>query len=322
MVLMNVVAYLRGEDSECGWDTTLRQQDEFWIASTRQLCDLPPPGAEPEIAWQRYGAEGQPEPSTSDQFVQGAAQTITVFYVPGNRIANEEAERRAWRLYGVLKAASDEQPLRVVLWSWPSDKIKGQRADVRVKSERTVPESFYLGSVLRRFGAQEKVSLIGYSFGARIICGALHLASGGTIDSLSLVPESSDEARSDSRFRVLLMAAAAPSSWLLPQGLHQGALSKVERMLILYNPNDSALKHFHMIDPEKQRALGFVGLDSRRLERGSAVADKSGAEDQPRVSQRPVHLEIGNAHDENRYYSSRRILEELQRYGLWGPPNP
>lgn len=334
--VLAATAWVRAEDDACLEYASLRPQDEFWIASTRDLCEIPSTGSELPIDWQRQGPDGARQPSTIDALVENASQAITVFYVPGNRIANEEAERRAWRLYGVLKAASDEQPLRVVLWSWPSDKIKGQRADIRVKSERTFPESFYLGAVLRRLKVHDKVSLVGYSFGARIICGALHLVSGGMLDGLALdgTPLGGDTPDGDlpptaataAQFRVLLMAAAAPTSWLLPDGYHAGALSQVHQMLILYNPQDAALRHFHLMDPDRQRALGYAGLDLRRLPGYRAASQESPAESlaagHDRVRQRAVQLEIGNAHDENRYYLSRRVLEELQRYALWGPPNP
>lgn len=354
--VLAATAWVRAEDDACLEYASLRPQDEFWIASTRDLCEIPSTGSELPIDWQRQDPDGARHPTTVDALFENASQAITVFYVPGNRIANEEAERRAWRLYGVLKAASDAQPLRVVLWSWPSDKIKGQRADIRVKSERTLPESFYLGAVLRRFKVQDQVSLVGYSFGARIICGALHLVSGGMLDGRALdgttlggvtlggAPLVGDTLAGDTpagksrdgdlppaastaaQFRVLLMAAAAPTSWLLPDGYHAGALSQVHQMLILYNPQDAALRHFHLMDPDRQRALGYAGLDLRRLPGYLAASQESPAEilaaGHDRVRQRAVQLEIGNAHDENRYYLSRRVLEELQRYALWGPPNP
>jgi hypothetical protein len=319
----------------------LRTQDEFWLASTRSLpssvactssitSSTPDPatdgpaGAEPDtqagsqpdaqpaplsivdaISWKRWSAESGWQDASLVEFLRNAAGGINAFYVPGNRVANLEAERRAWQLYQLLADASDEEPIRMVVWSWPSDKITGPRLDVRVKAERTYAESVYLGSVLAQFGPADRVSLIGYSSGARTISGALHLASGGAIDGASL-PQASPP-----RMRTVLLASATPGNWLLPHSFHARAVERVDQMLILYNSQDAALKHFHLVEPcGRQRALGYCGLSDTTL------AQDPFAE---RVRQRDVCREIGMAHDELRYYASSRIVDEIRRYTLFGP---
>lgn len=280
--------------------TTLRSQDEFWIASTRTLPSrILQPGESPPIQWLRYRASDGWNCATGTEFLDSAKQGISAFYVPGNRIANETAEQRGWKFYSTLVEASDELPLRVVVWSWPSDQIRGLRNDVQVKAERTAFESHYLAWVLSQFEHNDRVSLLGYSYGARIISGALHIAAAGGQHDPQLQQKPSP------LFRAVLMASATPNYWMLPGQFHQNTIQQTDQMLILYNPRDIVLKRFYKVD-ECSIALGSCGFDASEL---GAQAD--------RIQQRDVGCEVGSAHQEQRYYCSWRIQSEIQRYCLW-----
>jgi|GEM_PF-4977224 len=259
------------------------------------------------ISWKRWSAESGWVDASLEEFLRGADRGINTIYVHGNRIANTEAERRARQVYQLLVDAADDEPIRMLAWSWPSDKLPGPRLDLRVKAERTYAESVYLGSLLAQFRPDDRVSLVGYSYGARTISGALHLAAGGTIDGATLPIANTP------RMRAVLLASATPAHWLLPDSFHERAVEIVDQMLILYNSQDAALRHFHLVEPwERPRALGYRGLSDATL--AQHPFDE-------RVRQRDVFREIGMAHDELRYYASPRIIDEIRRYALFGPAN-
>ena len=287
----------------------LRPQDQFWVVGTRHLDCVTTATLPPELSLLRYDCQAGWKNETLSAFVADASRAITVIYIPGNRVSNEEAVSRGWKLYHSLVAASDEEPLRLVVWSWPSDKVShslGKR-DFQVKAARTPSESYYLGWLLNQFDPAAKISLIGFSYGSRIITGALHLAAGGDLYGVRLPGDAS--AYADRRVRVVLMAAAVHNYWLNPGEFHGLAFSQIDRLLLLYNTADVALKHYHLAEPDGDpRALGYSGLPCGRL-----------GPDAARVSQRDVRHEIGKQHAELKYYASGSVVHDLQRYALWGP---
>ena len=107
----------------------------------------------------------------------------TWIFVHGNQIPPEEAIKRGMAVYRRVRAdAPSAGPIRFVIWSWPSERNTNRLRDANIKQNRTNVESFLLGSYLAAIASDHPVRLIGYSFGARIVGGALHLASGGQLD--------------------------------------------------------------------------------------------------------------------------------------------
>lgn len=286
----------------------LRPQDQFWVIGTRHLGCVTTATPPPELSFLRYDCEAGWQKDSLSEFLADATRSITVFYIPGNRVANEEAVARGWKLYQSLVPASDEEPLRLVVWSWPSDKLPhsvGVR-DFQVKAARTPTESFYLGWLLNQFEPEAKISLAGFSYGARIITGALHLAAGGDLNGIRLPGDQT--AHAERRVRVMLMAAAVHNYWLNPGEFHGAALSQIDRLLVLYNSADIALKHYHLTEPDGDpRALGYTGLHASSL-----------GPDAARVAQRDVRCEIGKHHTELKFYDAGSVVHDLQRYALWG----
>ena len=85
-------------------------------------------------------------------------------------------------MYRLLTAGVDDAtPIRFVIWSWPSAQVRGQLRDVRTKANRTELAGYCLAWVLTHLPETQQVSLLGYSFGARIATGAMHLVGGGEL---------------------------------------------------------------------------------------------------------------------------------------------
>ena len=183
--------------------------------------------------------------------------THTWIFVHGNQISASEAIRRGLMVYRKLRRQSTTSgPVRFVIWSWPSMRNMGRIRDAQQKAKRTDGESFLLGSYLAKTSG-EVISLVGHSFGARIVTGAVHLAAGGSLlgGRLKELPDSS------TRYRVSLLAAAVERDGLLPGGRYGHAFDRMDSLLLMNNSRDKALNFFWVIDlRRKPRALGDVGL--------------------------------------------------------------
>lgn len=291
----------------------LRAQDSFWVISTRHL-GCPSPCAPSDIAFQvqQYQQEqGWQEAQLADLLTATTPQPLTVLYVHGNREDWCTAQERAWCAYGALiQAAGDPPPVRFVLWSWPSTQIRGVLQDVLVKAARSDCDAYYLAQFLAQLDPQTHVGLMGFSYGARIVTGALHLLGGGSLIGLQL-PEARPEGVRN--IRVALLAAAVHDYWLLPGQAHGRALSQVDRLLVQVNPCDRILRLYPHLDRcTKPSALGYSGF------RCLAQAGDDGL----RVAQQNVACAIGSDHNIYLHLGSPVVMGEVQRYVLWKDVQP
>lgn len=285
----------------------LRPQDQFWVIETSHLPWIDCQGfAPPNLGFSRFQCGSGTVQSNLAEFLAMGQDTNTVFYVPGNRVADGEAVRRGWIVYNSLSKASDDRPLRLVIWSWPSDRVRGLRRDVRLKADRASTEGLYLGWLLSQIDPAAQVSFQGFSFGSRIVCGALHAVQTGSLEGIPLPNYISHDERRPAR--VVLMAAATHNYWLLPGQIHGSAVARVDRMLLCFNPCDVALKHYQMVDKcERAAALGHTGfVDVSPLgEAGS------------RLRQLDVCCMVGKEHAELNYYGNGSIMALAAQYLLW-----
>jgi len=281
----------------------LREGDEFWQLSTRHLCGATSEVARAIIVHQYEPANGQSSWKTSslDEFIPSERECATVFFVHGNRESADLAVSQGWQLYDAL-AISDSVPFRLVVWSWPSEQMRGQLRDVRSKAARAGDEAYYFGWLLRKHSSTSKIGIVGYSLGAKIVTGGLHLAAGGELDGQTLDGQPPDA----QNYGVVLAAAAAHNHWLMPDSRHGKALEQVDQLFNLYNSCDPVLKRYRLIDPcEKPVALGYTGIAPASL---GPYAD--------RVEQRDAASAIGKTHDESAYLYSGMTRDELRRYLL------
>lgn len=286
-------------------DCQLRAQDQFWVIRTGHLpclgCEVVD---EPRLAVSQYHCVSGWNDRDFAELRQSDENTITIFYVPGNRVANDEAVRRGWLIYDWLQSAANDQTLRLIVWSWPSDKVPGQLRDFRTKAARTSTESVYLGWTLRQLDPRSRVSLLGYSYGARVSAGALHVTAGGSLEGASIAQEDVGQLSA----RAVFLASASHNYWLLPGEFHGHAITQVEQMLVLYNTCDPALKHYRLVEKcDRADALGFTGL----------ITTAGSFDLASRVRQRDVAGAIGKTHDEMSYLLSPNVMSDAQRYLLW-----
>ena len=283
---------------------------EVWLISTRRA-----PGSGQvetggrQIRYWRLQADNQWLSADSDALLADGDRPlpITVF-IPGNRAGRTAAVRIGWHVYHRVKRHAEGRPFRFVIWSWPSDRIRGgARRDVRLKACRSDVESYYLAECLDRVDPDLHVSLIGYSLGARVITGALHLLAGGQVAGRSL-PEQT-EAKPKPSCRAVLVAAGLDADWLLPGHRNGLALSQVERVLVTSNCCDPALRWYPLMYRRGgPQALGYAGpACGGRTEKIELI---------------DLTCSVGRIHDSRCYLAAAELRRRLAWYTFFEPPDP
>ncbi len=191
--------------------------------------------------------------------VKPVGQTPTVIYVHGNRVEPGEDIYRGMKVYrSLVRARSADQPLRFIIWSWPSTPIKGPIKDVYVKAARTQPAGWQLAWFLDQLPEDADVAILGYSFGARVVSGSLHLLGGGHLGNLQLAERVHPERKP---VRVGLIAPAYDADWLQPGHFHSRAISQMEELMLVTNQRDPAMRLYHFsVERGRIHALGKEGI--------------------------------------------------------------
>ena len=277
------------------------RNDDVWVVSTRHLCF--PSWSDPrsyELDVRRYDrSSGWIESSTAEFCAQSPLETL--IYVHGNRVTWDESFHYGWEVYHLLADCHNAPAkMRFVIWTWPSDQIRGPLRDIRSKADRADDETFFLGWFLSQTRSDSQIRLLGYSYGSRILTGGLHLLSGGSLSGISL-PQAAQPGRTPAR--AALLAAAIDCDWLSPGNYHGVALDQLDRMLILYNTLDPALQRYHLVNRRSRAsALGYVGANYESL---GAFASK--------VEQLNVCGAVGRSHDEHNYFALNDLKYEVCR---------
>ncbi len=283
----------------------VRPQDEVWVISSRHLgwpsCESDPP---PLKFWRWDCDRDKWSKVSCDEFLAGDSATVATFmYVHGNRIDSWQAVDLGWYTYdAIVQRGDNDRPVRYVIYSWPSTRICGsQLNDLRYKANRTNADAYYLAWVLSQIREDVPVSLMGFSYGARVISGALHMAAGGELCGQKLPPEAP---RRRHNVRSVLMAGALHNYWMWPGCFHGKALEATDEMLILSNSCDKVLRRYHwLFKGDKPAALGVTGL---------SWYDKTG-----RVAELDCCCCVGETHDSLLYLNAPNLAKRARRYVMW-----
>lgn len=286
--------------------------DQLWLISTRRVpVHCPSENAIPLDYW-ALSPDDTWLPSDENAFHTGnPAEIPTCVFVHGNRSEWQDAVDAGWMTYWQVKQQAAGRPFRFVIWSWPSERVSNRnRPDAQEKAARSDVQAIYLAQWLDRFQPEAPLSLIGYSFGARIVTGAMHRLGGGATN----VPTS--PLRTNRRLapvRAVLVAAAMDQDWLLPGHCHGLALGQLEQVLITVNSCDSALRWYpRMYGRGGPEALGYAGLGC--LEWLGPEAAK--------VEQLPLNCEVGREHAWAHYVNAPSLLARLGWYTFLTPSVP
>jgi esterase/lipase superfamily enzyme len=284
---------------------------QVWLVSTRSLPhDDDLDQAQPRFDYWRLNDQYQWSAADAKTFRATDDPAVpTAVFVHGNRTDADGAVEKGWNTYQSIRGQSD-RPLRYVIWSWPADReFHRNGPDVRLKAAYSEVEAWYLAQWLAEIRPGVRLSLIGHSFGPRIITGALHLLAGGQLAGRSL-PQATVAAWTAGKrnpIRTVLLAAALDVDWLAPGGCHDRALSLVDQMLITCNACDRVLRWYPlMYGRGGPSALGFVG--------------PFGVEDAKNVEVVDVSSAVGRFHDYQCYYSAPDVFGRWAQYTFLADP--
>jgi hypothetical protein len=195
-----------------------------------------------------------------------------------------------------------------VIWSWPAERIyRRNNIDVNLKAAYSDDEGYYLALWLAELRPGVKVSLIGHSFGPRIITGALHLLASGEVAGRCLPEKTTSTWKAGKRnpIRAVLLAAGIDDAWLAPGGCHHLALSLVDRMLVTRNDCDRVLRWY-------SRTCGYGGIEAMGFTGPCGLTDPS------KVEVLDVAGTVGKFHDWRCYCSAANMCSRWAFYTFLG----
>ncbi|HET6881318.1 MAG TPA: hypothetical protein VFI31_14245 [Pirellulales bacterium] len=275
---------------------------QLWTVSTRRLPHAPRRSSRrllPDVS--RYGSSRTWRPASPDELLAPQrAPLTTVVLVHGNDTDDGWARSRGLGLYEALERGGGA-PFRLIVWSWPAEYVAGGfRHDARVKAERADSDAFYLAQFISELSSDVPVQLLGYSLGARVVTGGLHLLAGGSLAGTTFEPASN---QGRPLIRATLIAAAIDDDWLLPGRRHGLALSVADHLVVWVNHNDRVLRWYRFLSPQGAAALGV---------RGVAAAHSLG-QHRPKIEQVNVNPYVGGQHSWSGYAASPQVVQELRR---------
>lgn len=285
-----------------------RPGDQIWVVCTRHLGCEAATEALPNYRV-RYFAQHAWHSSSASAFVaQDNPAMPTVIFIHGNRYSAGDAIQSGWEAYyALLRCAPPAQPIRFVIWSWPSERDGGPIRDARVKACRTLVEGYYLARWMTQISPDVPTGLVGYSFGSRVALGAVHLAGGGQLSG-RVIPEATQQ--EVAMYRVAMLAAGAEDDGLLPGARFQMAMSRTDHLLNLYNPCDPVLKRYRVVSKyEKPEAMGYGGIVGERMLGEAAL----------RITERDVSHIVGKSHNEDDYFASESVMRQVRSTVLVAP---
>ena len=296
------------ESSGTRFADALDDRDELWFVSARR-ARITPEGAAGFDVWRYLNRSwvraGLAELHAADTSIP------TCFHVHGNRVSFAQANCGGWNFYTTVTAAGcrERGPLRWVIFTWPSDRCcdVGPRKDVQIKAVRAECYGYYLAWLVDSMPADSSLSMIGYSFGTRVIGSALHLLGGGSLRGRALA-ERKVERRA---IRTVLLAAALDNDHFAPGRAMQCAPSQIDRLLIAMNCRDPALKWYALLykivlrPTRGQQSLGYSGIAGL-----TSIPCLSG-----RVEHRDLTAAVGREHDAYGFrYLTPTFVERMRQY--------
>ena len=224
--------------------------DDAWFADTRSGT----------VAFSRLKTNSW-QASTDQEFLETFDPAVPlVVVVHGNWMSHTEAKHYGKLFHAISR---DMGPHRLLVWSWPSEKINCRvRRDLQIKASRADTQSEHLSALLHSLPADSKVSLVGFSFGAKLICNTLQ--------------HRVDQPEHPLRIRTVLLAAGMDRASLQPGRQYGDALPATESMLVHINHLDSKLRFYPLLygcgGPE---AVGKEGISRYGMSAESKAKIKS-----------------------------------------------
>ncbi|MBX9788289.1 MAG: hypothetical protein K2Y37_05195 [Pirellulales bacterium] len=275
-----------------------------WYVSTRELpLDGDPACQAPHLHYETYVSGAGWAPATLDELLASDdSHTRTTIYVHGNWATEDDARYTGLKMQELLTAGAC-MPWRFVIFTWPADRCDTTAVkDARLKAGRSEAQSYYLAWLLDRLDPEVPVTLVGYSYGTRLIASGLHLLGGGGVHHHRLADRVHPER---SGLRAILIAAAIDANCFAVDGRYSAAMSTVECVLATVNARDPYLRYYSLLyGAGGPPALGYKGV---------IEANKLGAATRL-VSQMEVSHSVRRHHSLNHYVDAPEVLAELRYF--------
>jgi hypothetical protein len=281
--------------------TLPRPADELWIVSSRAGCNAP-------LAYFLYQA-GAWRKSDEPTFL-GLEPKTTVFYVHGLAVKADVARQEGWQIYQTLAQTADPSvPIRLVVYSWPSDISPRPLRGARSAHYFADMEGRRLAGLLEQINPQTLISLLGHSSGAKVLAATLESMADHPTSVAIPVSTQATAAPAARPVRAIFLAAAVDNNSLLPGCIYGRAISQVEQMLMVFDPCDRVLHWYRFLERGHRgpESVGYTGLASQRL----APADSA------RLRQINSSPYIGNQHSIVAYLGSAPLMAEVRAVALF-----
>ena len=275
-----------------------------WYVSTRNLPLEGDPAAQAaQMDFECYAAGEGWVPSTLEAFLAtDDPNTRTTFYVHGNWATEDDAHFTGNRMRELLTDGACSS-WRFVIFTWPADRCgKSMVRDARMKAARAEAQSYYLAWLLDQLNPRVPVTLVGYSYGTRLISSGLHLLGGGAVHHRRLEPRVHP---GRCGIRAILIAAAIDANCFGVDGRYSAALFSVDCVLATVNARDPYLCFYSLLyGAGGPPALGYSGLiEAAKLKSRSQL-----------VSQMDVTRSVRRHHVLNSYVEAPQVLAELRHF--------
>ncbi len=245
------------ETPACGCPSCLcRDGDQVWLVSSRGIC-CPDTDVNSLAVWRLDETCHWQQADVATLLAMGGNMPTDI-WTHGNWTDSSQAFSLTTQVYRRVACCDNSRgPIRFIAYSWPSTRNGPALQDIRAKAQRPFTVSYLLARFVQRLPDNTPLCLIGFSFGARIACGATHLLAGGELCGRQLEGPVAHHAP----LNMVLWGAAMDSCWLAPGQAMGQALAITDKMLSADNPCDRTLEHYRWLYGRHScaTALGYTG---------------------------------------------------------------
>ncbi len=202
----------------------------------------------------------------------------------------------------------------LIAFDWPAERVyRNDTRDVNEKGRRAFDAAWHLARFLQAFPGGSRITLLGQSYGGRVVAATLHLLAGGILKDTRFADSFGLEAgRADLHIRAIVLAGAIDRDWLDPGARLGEALKACEAYLDLTNHRDEALSLYPLlVQSGMHKAMGRTGLSNKDLDRLGELAS--------RYVERDVETELKGNHTLLDAIANPRIARWMAPY-LWTSP--
>ncbi len=242
------------------------EASDVWFVDTRS-ADTTDAGRIAHLSMERIDAGPKAGPkiacrtpsSVQDFFQTHDPNKPTIILIHGNWMTCGEMRSYGLAFHRKTKHWGEH---RLVLWCWPAAKEYCRiRPDAQTKYHRADAQGYILAAFLRDFrreAPEAKISILGFSFGAKVTCKALHELGR---DDRAVEYETF-------QIRPVLLAAAMDQSSLSAGGPYRHAWHVIDKMLVHVNHRDKTLRFYPLLfkrgGPEAVGKGGMTGISAER----------------------------------------------------------